>query len=98
LLRFGLLHSHRRSSSDTNLPYGGGQLLKCSARGVPSLRRVSPDGRSFPRRPAASGPSGNGAGSDRHEALQSTSVGSPVVEHKTDGDSPQRPSVSQSFR
>jgi hypothetical protein len=42
LLRFGLLHSHRRSSSDTNLPHGGGQLLKCSARGDPSLRRVSP--------------------------------------------------------
>jgi hypothetical protein len=42
LLRFGLLHSHRRSSSDTNLPHGGGQLPKCSARGDPSLRRVSP--------------------------------------------------------
>jgi hypothetical protein len=42
LLRFGLLHSHRHSSSDTNLPHGGGQLPKCSARGDPSLRRVSP--------------------------------------------------------
>ena len=42
LLRFGLLHSHRRSSSDTNLSHGGGQLPKCSARGDPSLRRVSP--------------------------------------------------------
>src|SRR5947207_3551003 len=48
-------------------------------------------GRSFPPgtgRPS-SGPSG-GAGSDRHGAVESTSVGSPVVEHKTDGDSPQR--------
>ena len=45
-------------------------------------------GRSFPPgtgRPS-SGPLGNGAGSDGHGALESTSVGSPVVEHKTDGD------------
>ena len=53
LLRFGLLHSHRRSSSDTNLPHGGGQLLKCSARGDPSLRRVSPAAGPSPRGPAA---------------------------------------------
>src|SRR4029453_9233568 len=49
-------------------------------------------GRSFPPgtgRPF-SGAAGNGAGSDRHGALESTSVGSPVVEHKTDGDSPKR--------
>jgi hypothetical protein len=45
-------------------------------------------GRSFPPgtgRPS-SGPLGNGAGSDGHGALESMSVGSPVVEHKTDGD------------
>jgi hypothetical protein len=53
LLRFGLLHSHRRSSSDTNLPHGGGQLSKCSARGDPSLRRVSPAAGPSPRGPAA---------------------------------------------
>jgi hypothetical protein len=35
LLRFGLLHSHRRSLSDTNLPPGVRQLRKCSA---PALR------------------------------------------------------------
>ena len=53
LLRFGLLHSHQRSSSDTNLPHGGGQLPKCSARGDPSLRRVSPAAGPSPRGPAA---------------------------------------------
>jgi hypothetical protein len=53
LLRFGLLHSHRRSSSDTNLPHGGGQLPKCSARGDPSLRRGSPAAGPSPRGPAA---------------------------------------------
>jgi hypothetical protein len=88
LLRFGLLHSHRRSSSDTNLPHGGGQLPKCSARGDPSLRRGSPAAGPSPPgtgRPS-SGPLGNGAGSDGHGALESMSVGSRVVEHKTDGD------------
>ena len=58
-------------------------------------------GRSFPPgtgRPS-SGPLGNGAGSDGHGAPESMSVGSPVVEHKTDGESPKRaPSVSQPFR
>jgi hypothetical protein len=53
LLRFGLLHSHRRSSSDANWPHGGGQLPKCSARGDPSLRRVSPAAGPSPRGPAA---------------------------------------------
>src|SRR5258707_9425306 len=49
-------------------------------------------GRSFPPGTGrlSSGPSGNDAGSDRHAAVESTSVGSPVVEHKADGDSPQR--------
>jgi hypothetical protein len=47
LLRFGLLHSHRRSSSDTNLPHGGGQLPKCSARGDPPSPLFA-RGRSFP--------------------------------------------------
>jgi hypothetical protein len=45
-------------------------------------------GRSFPPgtgRPS-SGPLGDGAGSDGHGALESTSVGRLVVEHKTDGD------------
>ena len=52
-----------------------------------------------PSRGPAAPPRGNGAGSDRHGALESTSVGSPVVEHKTDGDLPKRaPSVSQPFR
>jgi hypothetical protein len=45
-------------------------------------------GRSFPPgtgRPSL-GPLGHGAGSDGRGALESTSVESPVVEHKTDGD------------
>jgi hypothetical protein len=42
LLRFGLLHSHQRSWSDTNLPHGGGQLPKCSARGDPPFAVVRP--------------------------------------------------------
>ena len=42
LLRFGLLHSHRRSSSDTNLPHGGGQLPKCLARGDPPFAVFRP--------------------------------------------------------
>ena len=49
-------------------------------------------GRSFPPgtgRPS-SGPLGNGPGSDGHGALESTSVGSPVVERKRDGGSRQR--------
>jgi hypothetical protein len=53
LLRFGLLHSHRRSSSDTNLPHGGGQLPKCSARGDLTLRRGPPAAGPSPRGPAA---------------------------------------------
>jgi len=43
LLRFGLLHSHRRSLSGTNLPRGGRQLRKFSAPGPPLARgRSSP--------------------------------------------------------
>jgi hypothetical protein len=85
----------------------GYQFALTEADSFPSARRAAiPPFAVFRPRPVlppgtgrpSSGPSGNGAGSDRHEALQSTSVGSPVVEHKTDGDSPQRPSVSQPFR
>jgi hypothetical protein len=68
LLRFGLLHSHRRSSSDTNLPHGGGQLPKCSARGDPPFAVVRPRPVPPSRGPAAL-PQGGWAtaGSDRQE-------------------------------
>ena len=98
LLRFGLLHSDvpRRipiclTEADS---FSSARRAAFPPFAVFRLRPVLPPGTGR----SSSGPSGNGAGSDRHEALQSTSVGSPVVEHKTDGDSPQRPSVSQSFR
>jgi len=70
LLRFGLLHSHRRSSSDTNLPHGGGQLPKCSARGDPPFAVVRPRPVPPSRGPAALPQGGRAtAGSDRQEHL-----------------------------
>ena len=70
LLRFGLLHSHQRSSSDTNLPHGGGQLPKCSARGDPPFAVVRPRPVPRSRGPAALPQGGRAtAGSDRQEHL-----------------------------
>src|SRR4051794_32473875 len=86
LLRFGLLHSHRRCSSDTILSHGGGQLPKYWARGASPFavrpRPVPPPG----DRPPLLRAVGNGAGSDRQGVLESTSVGSLVVERNKDGD------------
>src|SRR4051795_9505920 len=85
LLRFGLLHSHRRCSSDTSLSHGGGQLPNYWARGA-SPCAVRPRPVLSSRGPAAPPKAvGNGAGSDRHGALESTNVGSLLVERKKDG-------------
>ena len=100
LLRFGLLHSHRRSSSDTNLPHGGGQLPKCSARGDPSLRRVSPAAGPSPRGPAASpqgrratAPDRIGMGQLNRRVWEAQSLSTRRMEIRRSA-----PSVSQPFR
>jgi hypothetical protein len=100
LLRFGLLHSHRRSSSDTNLLHRGGQLPKCSARGDPPFAAVRPRPVLPSRGPAAppQRPSGNGAGSDRQGHLnrrvrEAQSLSTRRMEIRRSA-----PSVSQPFR
>ena len=86
LLRFGLLHSHRRSSSDTNLPTEAGSFPSARRAAIPPSPFAR--GRSFP--PGDRPPLLRAVGQRRWIGwawgLESTSVGSPVVEHKTDGD------------
>jgi len=67
LLRFGLLYSHRRFSSDTNWPRGDRQLRKCLAP-APRPFAAAPRGRSFPPedRPPLLGLIGDGPVSDGH--------------------------------
>jgi hypothetical protein len=68
------------------LSHGGGQLPKYRARGAsPCAVRPRPV-LSPGDRPPLLRAVGNGAGSDRHGALVSTSVGSLVVERKKDQD------------
>src|SRR4051794_18573872 len=85
LLRFRLLHSRRRSSSDTNCLTEADSFQSARRAAIPPRlvrpRPVLPPGTGRP----SSGPLGDVAGSGGYGAFESTSVRRPVVEHKTDG-------------